>query len=136
MPATADNAVARTLLLSQFSVHPWRLSPQVVLDEMSSYAASPSFDELLDNLAYGETQQGAPRGSLEHPLVIGWGRQDRVCFLGQAKRAMELFPDAHLYWFDHSGHFPHWDAPRETTQLILLSTRDHAAVRESGLRAA
>lgn len=136
MPAIAGSAVARTLLLSQLSMHPWRLSPQLVLDEMKSYAASPSFDTLLHHLAYGETQQGAPRGALQHPMVIGWGRHDRVCFPRQAKRAIESFPDARLYWFDRSGHFPHWDAPQETTQLILSSTMDHATGSEAESRAA
>ena len=129
MPAITANAVGRTLLLSQFSPRPWRLSPQVTLDEMRSYAASPSFDELLHQLAYGETQQGAPLHSIRSPLVIGWGRGDRVCFPGQARRALALFPDAHLHWFEHSGHFPHWDVPEETTRLILASTRgDHVPV--------
>jgi len=69
-----------------------------MLDEMLSYAASPSFDELLRQLASGAAQQGAPLDSIEHPLVIGWGRRDRVCFPRQAKRALELFPGARLQW--------------------------------------
>jgi pimeloyl-ACP methyl ester carboxylesterase len=98
------------------------LSPEVTLEEMRSFAASSSFDELLRQLAYGETQQGAPQKSVKHPLVIGWGRKDRVTFPSQARRALELFPDARLHWFDDSGHFPQWDAPRETTSAILAST--------------
>jgi len=39
-----------------------------MLDEMLSYAASPSFDELLRQLASGAAQQGAPLDSIEHPL--------------------------------------------------------------------
>lgn len=108
MPSLTRNAAGRTLMFAQFSAHPWKLSPQVTLDEMRSYAASPSFDELLRQLAYGETQQGAPPKSIEHPLVIGWGRRDRVCFPSQARRALELFPDARLQWFEHCGHFPQW----------------------------
>lgn len=125
MPRLMRSAAFRTVLFAQFSAHPWRLSPNVMLDEMQSYAASPSFDELLHHLAYGETQQGAPRDSLRSPLVIGWGRRDRVCFRSQAKLALQLFPDARLHWFNHSGHFPQWDAPRETTRLILESTGMH-----------
>lgn len=89
---------------------------------MRSYNASPVFDELLHNLAYGEEQQGAARGSITKPLVIGWGRQDRVCFPSQAKKALQLFPDAKLYWFKSCGHFPHWDKPAETAALILRAT--------------
>ena len=121
MPAIVSNAFTRSLLLAQFSARPWAIPPEVALTEMRSYAASPVFDELLCQLAYGEEQQGAPRHSIAHPLVIGWGRRDRVCFPSQARRALGLFPDAHLHWFDRSGHFPHWDEPRETAGLILAA---------------
>ena len=119
MPFITGHAVTRSLLLAQFSAHPSRLSAEVTLDEMRNYAMSPSFDELNRQLAYGETQQGAARGSIKAPLIIGWGRHDRVCFTSQAKHALELFPDARLHWFEHSGHFPHWDEPHETARLIL-----------------
>lgn len=127
MPLITANAASRTLLLAQFSAHPLKLSPQVTLDEMRSFAASPSFDELLHQLADGETQQGAPPDSIKQPLVIGWGRQDRVCFPSQAKRALELFPDARLHWFENCGHFPQWDVPQETTRLILATSGNEVA---------
>lgn len=27
-----------------------------------------------------------------------------------------------LHWFEHSGHFPHWDVPDEAARLILDRT--------------
>ena len=54
--------------------------------------------------------------------TIGWGRRDLVTVPKQAARAMELFPDAVLHWFEGCGHFPQWDAPHEATRLILEST--------------
>jgi pimeloyl-ACP methyl ester carboxylesterase len=122
-PAISRSRVGRTLLLAQFAVRPWRLAPSVVLDELRSFARSPSFDELLYNLAYGAEQEGAPRGSIVAPLVIGWGRRDRVCVPAQAQRAVNSFPDAQLHWFEQSGHFPQWDAPLETVRLVLETTR-------------
>lgn len=119
LPALCANPVTRALLLAQFSARPARLAPDIVSDELCSYVASPAFDELLAQLAYGEAQQGAPRGSIPHPLVIGWGRRDRVCFPRQARRALAAFPDAQLHWFEHCGHFPHWDQPAQTASLIL-----------------
>ncbi|MBW4660297.1 MAG: alpha/beta fold hydrolase [Drouetiella hepatica Uher 2000/2452] len=121
MPLLTGNAISRTALFAQFSAHPWQLPPEVTLEEMRSFAASRSFDELLHQLAYGEAQQGAPEGAIAHPLVIGWGRRDRVCFPNQAQRALELFPDARLHWFENCGHFPQWDVPQETVRLILRS---------------
>ena len=127
MPTIARSKVARTMLLAQFCRRPWALDPAVVLEEMRSYARAPAFDELLHRLAYGEEQEGAAHGCVEAPLVIGWGRNDRVCFTSQAKRALALFPDARLHWFERCGHFPHWEAPKETVQLIL-----HTCARQIG----
>ncbi|TGE12610.1 alpha/beta fold hydrolase [Hymenobacter elongatus] len=122
LPTLTRSPVSRTLLFAQFSARPWRIAPQVALDELRSFAAAPSFDELLYTLAYGERQQGAPAGSITEPLVIAWGRQDRVCLPRQAPRAVALFPGAHLHWFDACGHFPQWDAPQSTVRLILQVT--------------
>ncbi|MGI4760374.1 MAG: alpha/beta fold hydrolase [Janthinobacterium lividum] len=121
MPALTNNVVTRTLLLAQYSAHPWQVPGPVALDELRTYAQGPSFDELLHDLAYGEVQQGAPKGSITAPLVIGWGRQDRVCLTNQAQVALEKFPDARLYWFDNCGHLPQWDQPAEATRLILAA---------------
>ncbi len=125
MPALTGNPVTRTALFAQFSAHPWQIPAPVALDEMHTFAHAPSFDELLTNLAYGEVQQGAPKGSIPGPLVIGWGRQDRVCRPSQSRLALEKFPDARLYWFDNCGHFPQWDQPAEATRLILATTGGH-----------
>ena len=67
-------------------------------------------------------QQGAAKGRIPEPLVIGWGRQDRVCLPSQSKQALAKFPDARLYWFEQCGHFPQWDQPAEATRLILAVT--------------
>lgn len=119
LPLLTANPISRTLLLAQFSARPWKIPAQVALDELRTFVPTPTFSELLDNLAHGEKQQGAPAGSIQQPLVIGWGRQDLVCLPRQSKRALRLFPDAQLHWFSHSGHFPQLDVPEEATQLIL-----------------
>lgn len=127
MPAITSSAVGRTLLLAQFSARPWKVPADVALTEMRSFASTTNFDELLKRLAYGAKQAGAPRGSIAHPLVIGWGRQDRVLPPSQAPRALAAFPDASLYWFEKCGHFPQWDQPQETVELILAVTSQTTA---------
>ena len=122
MPALMGSAVGRTALLPQFSARPWAVDAGQARDEMYTFAHTPVFDELLDQLANGEVQAPAPRGSITAPLVIGWGRQDHVCLPAQAPRALAKFPDAHLHWFEHCGHFPQWDVPAEATRLILAVT--------------
>ena len=122
LPALLGNPAGRTALLPQFSARPWALDGDVVRRELEGYLDSPSFGALLDDLARGPRQQGAPAGSLPGRMSIGWGRHDRVTFARQAARAAAAFPDAELYWFRHSGHFPTWDAPEETVRLVLDRT--------------
>lgn len=45
-------------------------------------------------------------------------------FSRQSKKAMELFPDHSLHWFNKCGHFPHWDQPEQTIDLILRTTAE------------
>lgn len=122
----ATHPASRSALLLQFSAKPRVLPALPVANELCSYVAAPSFDALLRSLAYGAPQAGAPAGSIAPPLVIGWGRHDRVCFTTQAARAQALFPDARFHWFEHSGHFPHWDEPTATARLILQATGTRA----------
>ena len=83
-PVISRNKIARTMLLAQFSRRPWALDPAVVLDEMRNHWRAASVDELLHQLAYGKEQEGAARGSILAPIVIDWGRHDKVCVPGQA----------------------------------------------------
>ncbi|CAN5562377.1 alpha/beta fold hydrolase [soil metagenome] len=121
MPLLAANAVTRTVLLAQLSARPWAVDADLALQELRSFAQSPSFDAVQHDLVYGAPQQGAPAGSTPGRVVIGWGRKDRLTLPRQAQRATELFPDARLEWFD-SGHFPHWDCPQATVKVILAAT--------------
>ena len=85
--------------------------------ELAGIAATPTFDPLLRDLAFGPLQEGpaAPGSGL---VTIGWGRHDRLLLPVQAERACAAFPGARLHWFDHSGHFPMWDEPAETVRLV------------------
>ncbi len=121
MPLITGNPVGRSVLFAQLSAKPSALPPGPVLTEMRDFARARRFDELLDSLADGPDQLGL-FGERERPIVIVWGRQDKVCFPGQAEKALALFPHARLVWFDHCGHFPHWDRPRETIDCILRAT--------------
>ena len=120
LPAISSNAASRTALMIQLSARPWALDPAVVSRELKSFANTRTFDALVNDLANGENQQG-PANS-RAPVVIGWGRKDRLCLPQQAERAIEAFPTATLHWFERSGHFPMWDQPRETVQTILDAT--------------
>lgn len=124
MPTITSHDWSRRLLLAQLSAQAAALTPSMVLEEMRSYASARSFDAVLRALVHGPAQLGSDAGSMPKPLVIGWGRLDRVCLPRQAARVQQLFPGAHLHWFERCGHLPHWDAPEETTRLILEATAD------------
>ena len=123
LPPLVNNPISRSVLFAQFSAHPWTIPARVALNEFREFLPTPSFTKLLDSLAYGPAQQGAPIGSIPN-LVIGWGRQDRICPPSQSQLAKALFPDARLHWFSNCGHVPQLDAPAETVALILAVTED------------
>jgi pimeloyl-ACP methyl ester carboxylesterase len=122
LPRLLGNPVGRTALLAQFSARPWALSRDTVLPDLVGLATAPSTGAALDALTRGPKQVGASVGTLPGRAVLGWGRRDLVTAPKQADRATALFPDATLHWFEKCGHFPHWDAPAETVELILKST--------------
>lgn len=120
MPFIARHAATRSLLLAQLSARPWALSPDLVLTEMRSFASTKVFDAVARELATGPLQMGA--ANTPGRLAIGWGRQDRLLLPRQAYRAQAAFPSAKLHWFDGCGHFPQWDQPAQTVQLIEATT--------------
>ncbi len=122
LPALSRNKAARTALLAQLSVRPWALDPEMVATELTGLSNTTTFDSLVEDLANGPEQTG-PAASSTVRVVIGWGRQDRLCLPRQALRAQAAFPTADLHWFESSGHFPAWDKPEETVALILTATR-------------
>ncbi len=126
LPAISRNIAGRTALMFQLSARPWALDPAVISHELKSFADTRTFDALVKDLANGANQQGP--ANTPAPVVIGWGRKDRLCLPQQAERAMAAFPTATIQWFEHSGHFPMWDQPQETVRTILDAT-DKRAVK-------
>ena len=122
LPLLLGSPVGRTLLLAQLSARPWALARETVLPDVCGLADAPATGAAMDALTKGPKQGGAPAGTVPGRVTIGWGRRDLVTVPRQAARAVELFPDAVLHWFERCGHFPQWDAPHEAARLILDST--------------
>jgi len=121
LPFLSQTAVSRCLLLAQLSARPWNLDGEMVAAELKSFSKTKTFDALVRDLATAPEQRG-PAAEPSQPVVIGWGRQDRLCLPRQAARAQQAFPAAKLHWFEKCGHFPMWDQPEETIRLILDKT--------------
>lgn len=117
LPTLAHTAAGRTALLAQLSARPWALDGDFVERELKGIVATPTFDALVADLAYGPPQEG-PAHPDAGPITIGWGSHDRLCFPSQAIRAQRAFPSARLHALGGSGHFPMWDEPEKTAALI------------------
>ena len=123
LPTLTANPATRSALLVQLSARPWRLEEELALSELRKFAGTAVFTEVLHDLVHGPRQRGMPAGTATKPIVIAWGRRDRVTPpRRQAERALSAFPDADFHLFRHSGHFPLWDVPAETAELILSAT--------------
>ncbi|KLE35371.1 alpha/beta fold hydrolase [Aurantiacibacter luteus] len=125
IPAIVKNVAGRTALMAQLSARPWALDPSIIATELKTFANTETFNALVKDLAAGPRQQGPSKTG--RPIVIGWGKKDRLCLPRQASRAMTAFPGATLHWFEGSGHFPMWDQPQESIRLILDTTGRNVA---------
>ncbi len=123
LPTLTANPVTRSALLVQLSARPWRLSQEFALAELRKFAGTAVFAEVLHDLVHGPRQGGMPAGTAPNRMMIAWGRRDRVTPpRRQAERARSAFPDADFHLFRNSGHFPLWDMPVATAELILSAT--------------
>jgi len=119
LPRLAGSAAGRTALLPQFTPRPWSVPGAVALTDLHSIADTPALFETLQALVDSGPQLGGPTPGR---VLLGWGRRDRVTLPRQAARAQAAFPQAMLHWFDRCGHFPTWDQPQETVQVVLTAT--------------
>ncbi|QIK79898.1 alpha/beta hydrolase [Sphingomonas piscis] len=119
IPVLSRNPVSRSALLAQLSAKPWALDGDFVAGELIGLARTRTAKGLIRDLTRGPAQ-GGPAAS--GPITIGWGRHDHLCIPAQAERACRAFPGSRMVWFEHSGHFPMWDEPNATADLILEAT--------------
>ncbi len=116
LPFLTRHKAGRAALLAQISARPGQVPPDTALRELRSFAATPTFNDLVHDLAEGPVQEGSD--STPGPITIVWGRKDRLLLPRQAQQAMEAFPGAQLHWIEGCGHYIPWDAPDETLRLI------------------
>ena len=119
LPVLAGSAAGRTALLPQFTPRPWAVPAHIALADLRSIAETPALDATLRALLASGPQLGGPTPGR---IVLGWGRRDRVTLPRQAARAQAAFPQATLHWFERCGHFPMWDRPAETVEVVLRAT--------------
>ena len=123
LPTLLATPVGRTALLAQLSARPWAVDRDYAVREVGGLADAPGTSPAIDALAKGPDQEGAPAGSLPGPVLMVWGKQDRVTLPSQAGNAKEKFPDAVIEVWPSCGHFPHWDQPERTLAAVRAATR-------------
>jgi pimeloyl-ACP methyl ester carboxylesterase len=57
-------------------------------------------------------------GELRLPMLLLWGRQDRIVPLSQGERLEKAIPGARLAVIEECGHNPQEEKPRETWEII------------------
>jgi 2-hydroxy-6-oxonona-2,4-dienedioate hydrolase len=61
--------------------------------------------------------------ALTMPVTIAFGANDTYLTPSLAQHLADLFSDADLHLIDHANHWPQWDQPERTAQLILLGDK-------------
>ena len=116
-PRLARTKVGRVTMLSWLAAHPARVRPEDAVDDLGGLIrALPTLRGLFKQ-AYA-FDADVPT---DIPVTIAWSAKDRVLFPGQAKRAQQRTPHAHVFSLADCGHVPMMDDPQRVAQVI----RDH-----------
>ena len=119
-------AHAREVLRSCF--YDPSLIPPPLLDEAARYGL-PSFPEFVRALRSGVNIRGvrpslltrwtaqAPR--YQGPVLVVWGREDRVLPLHHLEESRRVFPRAEVRIIERCGHMPMAERPREFQGALL-----------------
>jgi pimeloyl-ACP methyl ester carboxylesterase len=61
----------------------------------------------------------AQLSQIQQPVLILWGRCDRILGTKAAPRFEQLLPKSQLVWIENCGHVPHLEKPQITAENIL-----------------
>lgn len=65
-------------------------------------------------------------GALRLPVLLLWGRHDRIVPLSQGERLRQAIPNSHLEILEECGHNPQEEKPTETFKIIDSFVRRHS----------
>lgn len=121
--AIAGNRMLATLLFQGYSARLGAVPRQVLREQLEDYGRARRFWEVLRSLRRSHDSGEV----VARRVIVGWGRQDRICRPSEAEELRRRFPKAEVAWVDQCGHLPQWDQPEETVQVILRATERAAA---------
>ena len=123
---TADRATTilarpgvRRLVLAQLAAHPERIGVAEAAADVRALADAPWFGPTLrainrEGFAGGET--------IDVPVTIAWGEQDRLLLPRQAERAQRMMPRARMVVLRGCGHVPMADDPDQVAEAIRVGS--------------
>jgi len=100
---------------SYFLAKDGRQLGKMLTEDVSKLDLQP-FIESITTLR--ETDLRAQVGILQMPIMGVYGKKDAIVDPGQAKVLKECAPEAHIAWFENSGHFPMMDEPDRFHETI------------------
>lgn len=107
---------ARWLLLAPMVSDPGSISPELARETIPQIA-SPGF---LAAVAAGASGISAvDPAAIRCPVLLLWGREDRVLPVQQAEELERLLPDARLQVFDDAAHCPMFEVPELFNDALL-----------------
>nr|BAM62578.1 alpha/beta hydrolase [uncultured microorganism] len=74
---------------------------------------------LRSGVATGAVEAYARVGKRGCPVMLIWGREDRVVPFELSKRVMELIPNIEFHAIDEAAHIPHFERPEVVNPLLL-----------------
>jgi pimeloyl-ACP methyl ester carboxylesterase len=114
--ATPEARRRATQLVTENFEH---LPQQLLVQQLLGIAGCRGAEQLLEFASGREWQLEAEK--IACPVRIIWGTEDRLLPWpdAAARHRNEWLPQADWIILDGVGHYPHWDVPLETAQLIL-----------------
>ena len=120
----ATLALGRTPLghgVLRLAVHDWRSLPAELLREMVPRSATDGF---MDGVRLGrDGLKGLDLAAVAPPVLVVWGRQDRILPLAVARQFEARLKHARLVVLDRVGHCAMFEAPGRFNRLALSFLR-------------
>lgn len=120
MPALAQSTVARSALLANLRLRPWKATPREAMALLDGFG-SPDLWRLI---VWAALVDVPGRMELDCPVTLAQGTHDWIA-TGQTPRFLALVPGARLRVLPFAGHAPMSDVPDLLVRLVR-STADRA----------
>jgi pimeloyl-ACP methyl ester carboxylesterase len=117
----------RRALLADSCAQPERIPPDEAERLVVALASCDVPGHLAAFRSGGSARRVEDLDRVDCPVLLLWGRQDRLIPLEQAPRFTTALPDAELVELNDCGHTAMFDQPEAVSSRILAFTREHSS---------